>query len=312
MTSDPTYLHSTPQNFYELVWAERQKFVQSLIDNGEKSAYRIINKLARHERNFTLSLERANYRYDQPEDGIEEVKIFTGHAEWVPVSHGDAVELLPTGLPVATKNSFLGNQLMVPAYADISSIAANWIVDLVDADCAAIVELGCGYGRNLFNIHNLGGPRDIPYYGAEYTDSGKSLTALLTSLENTIDVRVEHFDHSAPDLNFLGQEAEILIFTCHSIEQVELIPSTYFADLAQLDKKVTCIHFEPFGFQVAADNPYSVRQKKDFSARKWNSNFFEVLGLAAEAGVINLSHVYKDIIPNHEVSPTSVAIWRNF
>lgn len=312
MSSEGIYLPNTPQNFYALVWAERLKFVQSLVAGGETNAYRVIRILERHERKFQLKLEHATYRYSEPQDGPDEIDVFTGHAEWVPVVSGNDTELLPTGAPAVTKNSFLGNQLTLPAYADLSVIVANWIVDLIDDGCSGIAELGCGYGRNLFNIHHLGGPKGIPYYAAEYTESGQALASLLASLDDTIDLRVDHFDHTAVDLRFIDDSNHLFAFTCHSIEQVAEIPGSYFEDLARSVKKLTCIHFEPFGFQVSTDNPYSVRQEKFFNERGWNTNFFEMLKTAADAGTINLTHVYKDIIPNEEVSPTSVAIWQNF
>ena len=312
MSSEGIYLPNTPQNFYTLVWAERLKFVQSLVASGETDAYRVIRILERHERKFQLKLEQATYRHSEPQDGPEEIDVFTGHAEWVPVDPGNEAELLPTGVPAVTKNSFLGKKLLLPAYADLSVIVANWIVDLIDEDCSGIAELGSGYGRNLFNIHYLGGPVGIPYYANEYTESGQALASLLASLDGSIDLRVNHFDHTAVDLRFVDDSNHLFAFTCHSIEQVAEIPESYFEDLARSTEKLTCIHFEPFGFQISADNPYSVRQEKIFKERGWNTNFFDVLKTAASSRTINLTHVYKDIIPNEEISPTSVAIWRNF
>ena len=312
MSSERIYLPNTPQNFYALAWAERLKFVQSLVACGETDVSRIIRILERHERKFQLKIEHASYTYSEPQDGPEKIDVFTGHAEWVPVDHGSDAELLPTGVPAVTENSFLGKKLTLPAYTDLSVIVANWIVDLIDEDCSSVVELGCGYGRNLFNIHYLGGPLGIPYYGTEYTETGRALASFLASLECAIDLRVDHFDHTSVDLRFIEESDHLFAFTCHSIEQVAEIPDSYFEDLAKSAKKLTCIHFEPFGFQISANNPYSVRQKDFFIKRGWNTNFFDVLKTAANTGTINLTHVYKDIIPNEEISPTSVAIWRNF
>ena len=138
------------------------------------------------------------------------------------------------------------------------------------------------------------------------------MTGVLASLETSMDIRVKHFDHCNVDLSFLKAEEQIFMFTCHSIEQVEEIPEIYFSELAKTPKKITCVHFEPFGFQMSADNTLSARQKSIFVERKWNTNFFAVLKNASDSGAINLTHVYKDIIPNETFSPTSVAIWKNF
>lgn len=314
MSPENSYVPKTPQNFYELAWAKRLEFVQSLVDGGEDNGFRIIKMLERHEEKFHLSAESVlgEARDEITGDVVKQMQILTGRAEWLPVLPENNTDYLPTGAPPTTENSFLGSKISVPAYADLKSIVAHWIIEFLHDDDKAIVELGCGYGRNLFNIHYLGGPRDLPYYAAEYTGSGKQLTALLAALESSIQMRVEHFDHNNVDLGFLQGEDQILIFTCHSIEQVKEIPASYFADLARVPKKITCIHFEPFGFQISSDDSISTAQQELFVKNDWNLNFFDVLKAAAEAGSINLTHVYKDMIPNETYSPTSIAIWRNF
>jgi hypothetical protein len=314
MRPDIPYLENTPQNYYQLAWAERLKFVQGLIDAGEDSPYRITRILERHEARHNLGLEvkEGSFRDEQTGAVLETIEVFTGHAEWVPVVQGPAENLLPTGVAAVSENSFNGQSLLLPAYADIKGIAAEWVIDMVEDGCDAIVELGCGFGRNLFNIHLAGGPRGIPYFAAEYTESGRELAGVLAALEPAIDMRVAPFDHGAADLSFLEGCKRPLVFTCHSIEQIKDLPADYFQILAGAAPEVTCLHFEPFGFQLGDDDTYSKRQREMFTDRGWNQNFLAMLQQAANDGTVKVSHIFKDIIPNEASSPTSVAIWRNF
>jgi len=307
------YLENTPQNYYKLAWAERLKFVRALIDVGEDNPYRIIKLLERHENRHDLGMvsQAASFR-DENGNVVEELEVFTGQADWLPIDPGPADSLIPTGVAAVTDNSFHGEALTLPAYTDIKGIVAGWIIDLVDDNCDAIVELGAGFGRNLFNVHLGGGPRGIPYFSGEYAESGRELAELLAALDPQLDLRAVAFDHSDADFEFLAGFEQPLVFTCHSIEQVHMLPADYFAKLAAAAPRVTCIHFEPFGFQIDTDNPFSKQQREMFTDRKWNQNFVPLLQQAANDGTIQVSHIYKDMIPNEAPSPTSVALWRNF
>ncbi len=299
------------QNFYETAWKARLEFVRSLIEKGETNAFRIIKILEHFERSHVLSLEHSYRNATNAETGETIVRVDSGEPQWTPIPVEDPENVLPTGVSPFQANSFLGKRTAFPAYADVTCIVANWIIDLFQDDFDCIVELGAGYGRNLFNIFYLGGPRGIPYYAGEYTNSGCEMARLLGSLEDSFSLRVAEFDHCKPDFSFLNGEERVLAFSCHSIEQVSEIPQSYFRDLSRAAKSLTCLHFEPFGFQISNDEEISRLQSENFLENGWNTNFFSTLMRASEDGEINLTHVFKDIIPNKLDNPTSVALWKN-
>jgi hypothetical protein len=117
-------------------------------------------------------------------------------------------------------------------------------------DC--IVELGCGYGRNLVELFFNGGPK-IPYFGGELTETGRAIGDALASLSKEQTLSFHPFDHVSPDLSWMPRCNRALIYTVHSIEQVYKIDTTFFECIAGSAEHVTGLHLEPFGFQVNPD-----------------------------------------------------------
>lgn len=92
---------------------------------------------------------------------------------------------------------------------------------------------------------------------------------------------------------------------------VDKIPDDYFETLAGAAENVTCIHFEPFGFQVSTNNPISKGQEKFVHDRHWNTNFVQVLEKSRANKMINVEFLATDLFAIDKSSPTSIAIWQN-
>jgi len=109
---------------------------------------------------------------------------------------------LSSGTTAVKESSFKGNFVTIPFYAE--TVYTNFILDFLqesrNADC--IVELGCGYGRNLFELYYGGGPR-VPYYGGELALAGQRLGTTLAELNPDLEFYFHPFDHTAPDLSWL-------------------------------------------------------------------------------------------------------------
>lgn len=187
----------------------------------------------------------------------------------------------------------------------------EFVAAALDSDTQAIVELGCGYGMNLFRLSQILGDREIRYIGAEVTQSGRDLCAKLAALPYTVPLQVEFIDHNAPDLSFLKPFDNVLIFTCHSIEQVRSIPDDYFSVLSKSAPKVKGVHLEPFGFQLENTSPQSKTQEELFVSKGWNLNFAACLLGAAHAGTVKVTDVRKDVYSVQRGNPTSVAVWES-
>ena len=159
----------------------------------------------------------------------------------------------------------------------------RYLSKLIRPDTTAVMEVGSGWSSNLFQLyiaHGTTRSRKIIYYGGEYTNEGMICAKYIARREPDLKYRAFRFDYRDPDVTFLErQKGHILLFTSHSIEQVDEISPNLFEQLAEIPNDVTVVHFEPVGWQSDA-NLLAKRQKGDDA-------FFEAIGERAAAGDIS-------------------------
>lgn len=281
------------RTFYELAWAVRAEFMRSLIAAGETNPYRIIKLLEARQRK-----ERV---VDRGTGAIWEKQ------PW-PKGLGET----PMGLPAFRQTSFRGNAMVVPFHAtdNLHNFIIDYIAETGPYDC--ILELGCGYGRNLLEIFFNGGPRDTPYFGGELTESGIAIASELAALEPRMNARFFRFDLLNPDLSAVPRVNRALVLTVHSLEQVKLIEPELFLAISRVAREVNCLHFEPFGFQVSDLGP-ATRAHSEFMVKNGlNQNFVAALTEAARRYGLRASFMATELfLPLHSDNPTSLAIWHS-
>lgn len=271
----------------------RAAFMRSLIEAGETNPYRIIHLLYAHER---------RYRAIKCDGGVQ----YQRHP--VPTDPSEA----PAGTPATRPTSFRGQPLMVPYHTtdNLHDFIIDFIAEHGPFDC--IVELGCGYGRNLFEIFYGGGPRHARYFGGELTESGVGVARDLAALAPEMDATFFHFDYLDPDLAAVPRFGRTLVFTVHSIEQVNMIDARLFGVIAGVAREVTCIHLEPFGFQFADLGPVTKLHRAMMERNHWNLNFGEALLRAQDEQAIRVKFVATELfLPADFENPTSLAIWES-
>lgn len=70
-----------------------------------------------------------------------------------------------------------------------------------------MVELGCGYGRNLFKIFYNGGGVNLRYFGGEFTSSGVEMAKKLVSIAPFVRcIHAEPFGFQVKDLGEVSKE----------------------------------------------------------------------------------------------------------
>jgi SAM-dependent methyltransferase len=213
-------------------------------------------------------------------------------------------------VPAVRQTSFRGNAVLAPFHAVDQH--HDFIIDYINetGPYDAIIELGCGYGRNLFEIFYRGGPLGAKYYGGELTESGVSIAAELAALEREMDATFFQFDHLAPDLSHLPKFDRALVFTAHSFEQVGLMDPVVFSVMAGVGRQVSGLHFEPFGFQFQLLGPMSKIHAKMAQDNGWNQNFAAALREAEALYGIKIIYVATEMFhPVDPANPTSLAIW---
>ncbi|AKO96982.1 MAG: hypothetical protein RIG84_16195 [Roseovarius sp.] len=180
-------------------------------------------------------------------------------------------------------DTFYSPQVAANEYTVSAGSPIRYLGDLIRPDTTAIMELGSGWSSNVFQLYLLHGAtrsRKKVYYGGEYTKSGMIAARYLASREPALKYRSFYFDYRNPNISFLSKtKGHILLFTSHSIEQVDQINPELFEQLRQMKNPTTVVHFEPVGWQR---NEELLRRRE-----AQDDAFFEAIGRRAADGALN-------------------------
>jgi hypothetical protein len=92
---------------------------------------------------------------------------------------------------------------------------------------------------------------------------------------------------------------EIVIFTCHSIEQVTFADFDMWAALARLNKSVRFIHLEPVGWQISSNSASRFSRPPDPKQdAQWgyNKNLLSIVDSLKEQGLVENVVAKRDYI----------------
>lgn len=280
------------QDFYEKAWAFRAKFLESQLESGA-NALQAIKELEKKERGYTLGVN----------DTTGEVLYMKKEIS------DDEPHIKDTNIALYSKRGFNGNIIILPKHTSYNF--RTLLIDLIDATGPydAIIELGCGYGRNLFEIFYGGGPREAKYIGGEFTKSGVEIAQKLAKKAPKMKTEFFYFNHLEPKLPFKKPFKRAFVFTCHSIEQVMQINENWFDEVVKAGEFVRGAHIEPFGFQLKNSGPLSDMHKDFMIQNSWNINFAEVLRQAVERKIIKDEQIFLEMGVTPDVNVGSLAFW---
>ena len=280
------------QDFYEKAWAFRAKFLEEQLESGA-NALQAIKELEKKERGYTLGVN----------DTTGEVLYMKKEIS------DDEPHIKDTNIALYSKRGFNGNIIILPKHTSYNFITL--LIDLIDATGPydAIIELGCGYGGNLFKIFYGGGPREAKYIGGEFTKSGVEIAQKKKKKAPKMKTEFFHFNHLEPKLPFKKPFKRAFVFTCHSIEQVMQINENWFDEVVKAGEFVRGAHLEPFGFQLKNSGPLSDMHKDFMIQNSWNINFAEVLRQALERKIIKDEQIFLEMGVTPDVNVGSLASW---
>ena len=280
------------QNFYEKAWAFRAKFLEEQLESGA-NALQAIKELEKKERGYTLGVN----------DTTGEVLYMKKEIS------DDEPHIKDTNIALYSKRGFNGNIIILPKHTSYDF--TTLLIDLIDATGPydAIIELGCGYGRNLFEIFYGGGPREAKYIGGEFTKSGVEIAQKLAKKAPKMKTEFFHFNHLEPKLPFKKPFKRAFVFTCHSIEQVMQINENWFDEVVKAGEFVRGAHIEPFGFQLKNSGPLSDMHKDFMIQNSWNINFAEVLRQAVERKIVKDEQIFLEMGVTPDTNVGSLAFW---
>jgi hypothetical protein len=222
--------------------------------------------------------------------------------------------LLPPMLPPAT------------AAGLVSLAFAHILRSYCTADTRRVIELGSGWGGNLFRLWLAGGPRDAEYVACEYTEAGRDVNRLFAGLEPRLRMTNLVFDYTKPDLAALRSTESTLVFTCHSIEQITAIGAELVDEILALPALRRVVHLEPVGWQFGAASragtllnglswvtPPHLSRWIDFRRRArrhgYNTNLIAVLREQEARGRIRIERIEKDILGSNLLNPGTLVVW---
>lgn len=213
----------------------------------------------------------------------------------------------------------------------IDTITRVAISDLVSSYCATdtkrIVELGSGWGVNLFYLWLYGAPRAAAYVAMEYTDKGREVTQLLASTEPDLPLTTHPFDYHRPDLSEFRTDEKTIVFTSYSIEQITHLNDGLFEELLAIPGLDRVIHVEPVSWQLLAESAFGsligalsyvapprlsleIDLRRRIRASGYNMDLVARLRGLEQSGRIRIERIEKNYIGSNPINPATAIVWR--
>lgn len=278
----------TNQNFYEIVWAARLEVFRQALEGGAKTPFDVMANLCCLEQQFMLA------------------------AESLPSTTGDGTSYLNGVVRLVPNPDSNQQSPSTPLYSFNQPLTV--VVQHCDDKVKSIVELGAGYGRNLIELRHHFQRPDLALIGAEYTQSGRDAMEFFNaSFPDLTPVQTAFTDHRLASFPFIPGKDKVLVFSCHSLEQVEKLPLDFFVNLAASAEDITGVHIEPFGFQAVprrAWNHSHYDHNAFIRSKDYNLNMWTCLEHAVREQAITITGVALNASFAQPENPSSVVVWK--
>ncbi|HGC5899975.1 TPA: hypothetical protein ACKJVB_002512 [Legionella pneumophila] len=209
----------------------------------------------------------------------------------------------------------INRELYTAKWSVISALYDNFLIDILESytnlyNIHTLVELGCGTGKNLFNAYSKLSINQI--IGAEICPNAVELGNKISNQCN-IDGKFKIFDYFQPnDIYEITCEIsdKYMIFTSHSIEQIEFEKTNFIEQILKLKHPPeVIIHFEPI-FDATDSNFFHKLHHVYTQKNLYNSDLLNVLQKYETEGYIKIIDMQKDIFGLSAFNPTSIIAWK--
>ena len=187
----------------------------------------------------------------------------------------------------------------------------------LEDDTVNIVELGSGFGKQLFRLWLNGGPPRAKYLAFEFTDSGRKCAEYLASLEPGIRFETYPFDYYAPKIDGFDRNAKTFVFTSYSIEQIPMLGSAVFEELLAIPGLAKVIHVEPVGWQrprssITDGVELKLQSEVERFTRgaRFNTDLLAVCEKLRAEGRIDIEAIKYDFLAHRPDLPATVIVWK--
>jgi hypothetical protein len=206
-----------------------------------------------------------------------------------------------------------GEHIRLPAtlaYFGLPALVAEAVIAACAGKTAAIIELGSGWGRFLFETWLRGAPRAASYHALELTEAGRECVTTLARLESSMQIATTRFDFQKPNFSSISRPVgHAVVFTVSSLHQVPFIDKDAYRAILDIAETIDCLHFEQIGWQIhpgpatAVDRDYAVDND-------YNRNLWDLLSELNRSREIELCEVHADIFGSESRYPLSLVHWR--
>jgi len=199
--------------------------------------------------------------------------------------------------------------------AGISGFIVEALESVCTADTDAVIELGAGWGRNLFLLHLSGRiAAETKLYALEFAETARMAATLVANTAPALPFKALAFDYHAPDYSAIPHSnAPTLVTSIHSAEQIPQMKRDVFLNLIARRPNLTGIHLEPVSFQIPADRR-GMRPAQTSAAyaetHDYNRNLWAVLTKLQDERIIEIEEVAPDILGLNPKNPSTLIIWR--
>jgi hypothetical protein len=172
--------------------------------------------------------------------------------------------------------------------------------------CQTVVELGCGYGYNLWHLAN-NFENKISWRGGEYSQNAINLASMF-DLQKSHDIEVKYFNfYDSKAYQFLSNcKPPIGIFTSHAIEQLP-DAATVFKTLLEYRENIQAVfHFEPV-YELYDQTLLGMLRRSYTEANDYNRNLLSELQKMSNIKICNID---INILGSNPLNPTSVIHWK--
>lgn len=172
-------------------------------------------------------------------------------------------------------------------------------------DIDIVVEIGCGYGTNLWELHKKF--PDKKYKGGEYSGNAIALAKMLYADIPAIDVQFCNFyDDAYQVLEDCPSDSRVLFFTRHAIEQLPTAAPLFKTLTKYFDRIHTGILLEVV-MENYGNTLLDMLRRSYIAANDYNR---DVLSVLTQNPKVELLHNDPDIFGLNAFNPTSALVWR--
>ncbi len=190
---------------------------------------------------------------------------------------------------------------VVAAHAALMPEVVGPFVDQADV----VVELGCGFGLNLWELHKTRPGKQ--YRGGEYSKNAVELAKFLYA--KTPNIQVEEFnyyDTSYAILERIPATSRVVVFTRHSIEQLPTAKQVIESLSKYFDRIVAVVHLDVVQ-ENYADTLLGLMRKRYVVINDYNRDILSLLKARRDVEILRNE---PDAFGINPFNPTNILVWK--